>query len=65
MAPSPARIPDRTTPGGGGASSARRSKTMTRSLSVVLEYDFFDQNSNYQFYKFNDHAVTLGLRAAL
>jgi hypothetical protein len=31
-------------------------------LAAVLEYDFYDQNSNYQIYRFDNHAVTLGVR---
>jgi hypothetical protein len=36
-----------------------------RSVSIALEYDWFDQQSNYSIYWFNDHAVTLGLRVSL
>lgn len=36
-----------------------------RSVSAVLEFDWFDQNSNYAVYKFNDYAVTLGVRVGL
>jgi tetratricopeptide (TPR) repeat protein len=35
------------------------------SLAVTLEYDWYDQRSNYEIYRFDNHAVTLGLRIAL
>jgi hypothetical protein len=36
-----------------------------QAVSLTLEYGWFDQQSNYQIYRFDDHAVTLGLRVSL
>jgi hypothetical protein len=38
---------------------------LTGSLSVALDYDWYDQRSNYSFYRYGDQAVTLGLRFTL
>ncbi len=35
------------------------------SVAVMLEYDWYDQTSTYGFYRYNNHAVTFGVRVAL
>jgi tetratricopeptide (TPR) repeat protein len=37
---------------------------LTRRVAAVLEYDYFNQRSNYELYRFDSQAVTFGLRAA-
>ncbi|MGG5811342.1 surface lipoprotein assembly modifier [Falsiroseomonas sp. CW058] len=38
---------------------------VTARVAVTLEYDWFDQRSNYRIYRFDNHAVMLGLRLSL
>jgi hypothetical protein len=37
---------------------------LTQRIAAVLEYDYFDQRSNYELYRFDSHAITIGLRTA-
>lgn len=38
---------------------------LTRSLAVTAEYEWYSQRSNYEFYRYDNHAVTVGLRLSL
>lgn len=38
---------------------------ITRELAVTAEYEWYSQRSNYGFYRYDNHAVTIGLRLSL
>ncbi|WP_198370524.1 tetratricopeptide repeat protein [Roseomonas rosulenta] len=38
---------------------------VTRSVAITVEYDGFDQRSNYEIYRFDNHAFTAGVRVSL
>lgn len=38
---------------------------LATSVALTLDYDWYDQRSNYDFYRYDNHAVTLGVRVSL
>jgi len=64
-APDPFIDPDRSRRDTRWEAGASLVLPLTQAVALVAEYEWFDQDSNYAFYRYDNHAVTLGLRISL